>query len=625
MLALSFRTKLLWSMMLAVACVAGATLVVTQRKVHAEYEKLFNERLEDLITYLPKEQEARLSAVREKCLDLVHKNVRLLAAMKEEDKDADFVYQVARDELRQVLRGDADLSSSGRGGSRLQQVAAARRKGGSIGAGKIKLSGIASRVREASFIAFMDASGKLLEDPTWKQVAATMRERVQQQMSKLAPILGTLREQEVGYLAMGSEKRSAELGEIIVTPIVDSTTDQHIGALVIGFPFQDGGEETISDVNDVDNGVWVDGRLFSRTIPADTVAELSRRLPGEIAQFKMPREQFLVTVSNIPHRVYYTPLNAGSPLPVAYKVGLYSWEGALKAQAELRWQILGFSGLALAGALGLSLFLAHNLSEPLNALTAGTAEIQRGNFSVKIPVRTHDEIGRLTTSFNEMAEGLALKDRYHNLLNMVTDKDVAQELISGKFALGGELREASVIFCDIRGFTPLTQGMDPAEVITMLNEHMTALANVVNEHHGIVDKFIGDCVMAVFGAPKSYGDDTGNAALCALKMIRERQRLNEISRYKIDIGIGVATGPLLAGNMGSQNRLNYTVLGENVNLAARLCSVAGRMEVVISATTLAQLGRRAEATPLPDLKLKGFTGNVSAAKLLAVKPTSINA
>ncbi|MBI5773749.1 MAG: HAMP domain-containing protein [Verrucomicrobia bacterium] len=620
MLALSFRTKLLWSMMLAVACVAGATLVVTQRKVHAEYEKLFNERLDDLITYLPKEQEARLSAVKEKCRDLV-RNVRFLSAIRAGDEE--IPYLLARDQLliatgieRTPAGDDPAANESGpvRGQRQERRISAAS------SSGKMRLGSLARRVRQATSIAFVNAEGKLIEDPMWKQAAASVRERVHQQMVKLAPMLGSLDKQEVGYLAMDTANGAATLIEIIVTPIRDSVTGLTDGAMVLGFPFQDNGEEAISDVSDVDNGVWVGGRLFSRTIPAATVAELNQRLPGEISQFKMPREQFLVTVTNIPHRVYYTPLNAESKLPVAYKVGLYSWEGALKAQRELRWQILGFSGLALVGALGLSLFLAHNLSEPLNALTAGTAEIQRGNFSVKIPVRSRDEIGRLTTSFNEMAEGLALKDRYHNLLHMVTDKDVAQELISGKFALGGELREASVIFCDIRGFTPLTQGMDPAEVIQMLNEHMTALASVVNEHHGIVDKFIGDCVMAVFGAPKSYGDDAGNAALCALKMIRERQRLNASSRYQIDIGIGVATGQLVAGNMGSQNRLNYTVLGENVNLAARLCSVAGRMEVVISAATLAQLGGRAEVTALPDLKLKGFTGGVSAAKLLAVKP-----
>ena len=118
------------------------------------------------------------------------------------------------------------------------------------------------------------------------------------------------------------------------------------------------------------------------------------------------------------------------------------------------------------------------------------------------------------------------------------------------------------MFCDIRGFTALTQNMNPTEVIAMLNEHMTVLTRVVTEHHGVVDKFIGDSIMALFGAPKSYGDDALNAVRCAQQMMAERAKLNATSVYKIQMGIGLASGRVLAGNMGSADRSNYTVLGE---------------------------------------------------------------
>jgi class 3 adenylate cyclase len=178
------------------------------------------------------------------------------------------------------------------------------------------------------------------------------------------------------------------------------------------------------------------------------------------------------------------------------------------------------------------------------------------------------------------------------------------------------VKQASVLFCDIRGFTALTEKMPPADVITMLNEHMTAMNRIVHQHYGMVDKFVGDLIMAVFGAPKSYGNDALHAVKCALKMIEERKRLNATTKYSFEVGIGVATGEMVAGCMGSDDRLNYTVLGDRVNLASRLCSKAGRTELLIDENTYRLLpeGFVAEATePMP---LKGFSVQVPAFRLL---------
>jgi class 3 adenylate cyclase len=128
--------------------------------------------------------------------------------------------------------------------------------------------------------------------------------------------------------------------------------------------------------------------------------------------------------------------------------------------------------------------------------------------------------------------------------------------------------------------------------------------------------------MALFGAPKSTGKDALNAARCALRMIEERARLNRDGPRNIEIGIGIATGEAVAGCMGSSDRLNYTVLGERVNLASRLCSSAGRMEVVIDETTKSQLGDGSVLDPLPPLKLKGFSDAVPALKLKGLAPHS---
>ena len=643
---LSFRLKLLLAMMLVVGGVSGVTLYLTQMRVQAAYEKLFKDKLEAQITYIPREQELRIGSIKAECEKLAN-SVRVIAALNE--RDAKQLYDVGRDELKIILRTEDELSAgdtnaptatpplppaalgpladlkakqverlavkmadSPKGAERLAaKMAESPKKGGSRPAPPVP----APRM---PYLGFLDAEGKAVPIPENTRLISADRRRFHERLARFGPLVPKLDSQQVGYLDLGADR----LTEVIVTPVRDD--GKIIGAMVYGIWFFDIAsavtEKVISDVSDIESGTWLEGKLYTRTIPADIRPELSRQLAEEIAKHPEPRDNFIINLhENIPHRVFYTALNEGSMLPTAYKIGLYSWEGALKAQGELRTQILGFSAAALVGALVVSLLLAHGLSVPIRELVGGTEEISRGNFLVQVPVRSQDDLGQLAQSFNEMAAGLALKEKYHSILHTIADKDVAQQLLEGKIALGGELREATVMFCDIRGFTALTQTMNPTEVIALLNEHMTALTRVVTAHKGVVDKFIGDSIMAIFGAPKSYGEDTLNAVRCAEQMLAVRAALNQTSRYQIQMGIGLATGRVLAGNMGSADRSNYTVLGERVNLAARLCSVAGRGEIVLGASTREQLGELIAVAEMDPMQLKGFKDSIHAFKLVEVR------
>ena len=249
--------------------------------------------------------------------------------------------------------------------------------------------------------------------------------------------------------------------------------------------------------------------------------------------------------------------------------------------------------------------------------------IRGGDFTVKVPVRSRDEVGQLAASFNEMAEGLEQKERYRTVLNMVADEKVAHALVNGQLELGGEVREISVLFCDIRGFTAHTENMPPEIVIEMLNEHMhRPHACIVKEHHGAgwINLSV-TCSMAIFGAPVSTETDTLDAVRCALRLIEERERLNATSQHQLKVGIGVATGRVVAGCMGSADRLNYTVLGERVNLASRLCSQAAAGQVIIDETTRAKPS--ATRSNAPDTRAgadhrRAVTENVVAYELTAV-------
>jgi class 3 adenylate cyclase len=580
--ALSFKTKLLLAMFLTVIGVTGATLYIAEKTFQEELGRMSAELFELQNKAFAGQQELFVSSIKENCR-LLAKSVRLQNALSEVADDPARLYEIADGELK-----TRDLLATGPNDS---------------------------NPFHAKFCLFLSEKGEVIEPPrkfTWSQTLEN-QERLKSQFAIIGKALPLLEEPTAGYITPQDKQGRLRLEQAMFTRITDAASGDILGALALGFSLP---STERSDAAKFKNGIFLEDRIYSQSIPEVLQSDLARRLIETTKQSEHAPDNLIFNIGTDPHLVFYQLLNREAHFPKAYLVALVSIGEQLQRRQNLRHQIFIFGGLGLLCAFVISRLLSHGLSVPIEQLVKGTAEIQRGNFSVKVPVRTRDEIGRLAASFNEMAEGLALKEKYRSVLNMVADKQVAHELMQGNVALGGEMRQISVLFCDIRGFTPLTLGMDPAEVIRMLNEHFTPLTRVVYEHNGVVDKFVGDLIMAVFGAPKSYGNDTYNAARCALDMIREREKLNKTSHYNIHIGIGVASGAAVAGCMGSNDRLNYTVLGERVNLASRLCGKAGRMEVVIDQTTQERLQGLSRVESLPQLELKGFSGQVSAYKLL---------
>jgi class 3 adenylate cyclase len=388
----------------------------------------------------------------------------------------------------------------------------------------------------------------------------------------------------------------------VLTPIVDRSTNETIGALAIGFPVEHG------EVHDgVRSGVLVGGRLYAAGIPDDVVPAIAA-----VVASGAPSSERFVDVDGEPYRVHVRPVRTASHLPRAFHVGLHSVADAVAAERQLRLRIVGFGAVALLVAFALSGLIARGLGEPVERLVEATSEIQRGNLDVRVPVRGHDELARLGTAFNGMAADLALKERYRSVLDLVADRSVAEQLLRGEVTLGGELREATVLFADICGFTAMSEHMAPAEVIALLNEHMTVLTGVVHAHGGVVDKFVGDALMAIFGVPRAGDHDARRAVSAARHMLAERTALNARTGRDIAISIGIASGPMVAGCMGSSARLNYTVLGARVNLAARLCTEAAPMTVLIDDVTRRALGEDVTVVAQPALSLRGFSAPVDA-------------
>lgn len=572
----SFRTKLILAMSLTVAGVTGATLYVTQQRVQAAFQRQFEDQFRLQLSFFSERRVQQLGEIAKRCKK-VSESVRIISALEEAlmEDDPDLFYDNLDTEIALLTEAAENPS-----------VTVIDPTGRALVPGKSR----------PYFLPHGTGDGR---DSLLGRLVVRMR--------------GSEGRQEIGYLALGGEK----LGECMVTPLVNQATDDVLGALVMAFPLSDHGERAMheSSRKALLSGIWLDGRVHSQTIPAALHEKLAKQVAEEMQNAASGTSAVTIRVGDVPHLLFHRVLNPGSLFPPAAQVGLYSMAEAVREQQQLRVRILGYGAAAVLVGMGLILWLSQGFSRPIEALAAGTRRIAAGDFEVRVPVQGSDEIGALAASFNDMAVELAQKERYKLLLAQVSDPQVADALMHGRVALGGEVRHASVLFCDIRGFTALTEGMPPQEVIAMMNEHMTAMTRVVHAHHGVVDKFVGDLIMAIFGAPKSYGDDTRLAVNCALEMLAVRRKLNQATTRRIEMGIGVATGEMVAGCMGSEDRLNYTVLGERVNLASRLCSKAGPSELIIDEATHAALNGAFRAEPVEPMALKGFSQPVSAFRL----------
>ncbi|HEX2078719.1 MAG TPA: adenylate/guanylate cyclase domain-containing protein [Longimicrobium sp.] len=278
--------------------------------------------------------------------------------------------------------------------------------------------------------------------------------------------------------------------------------------------------------------------------------------------------------------------------------------------------------VALLVAVAVGAVLSRSFARPVRALVSATRRLAAGDLETRVPRAGRDELGTLAAAFNEMAHGLMLKERYRGVLDKVVSREVAEELLKGEIRLGGETREVTTLFADVRGFTPMTEGMPPERVITLLNELVGRLGAAVESEGGVVDKFLGDGLMAVFGAPAALPDHPLRAVRAAVRMREAVAGVNAERAARgeagVEVGIGVNTGPAVAGNMGSPGRLNYTVLGESVNVASRLCSLAAG-EILVSGATWARVAGQVDAVPCGERRIKGLSAPLAVFRVRGVR------
>jgi class 3 adenylate cyclase len=301
-----------------------------------------------------------------------------------------------------------------------------------------------------------------------------------------------------------------------------------------------------------------------------------------------------------------------------------AWSGSAAKATEQRerrvfWLTIAATTSTVLLGLAVAALITNRLSRPVRSLASAMRDVQRGNLNIELPVSSTDEVGRLTDSFNFFVKELRSKQRLKQTFGKYIDPRILEHMLAqpDAEAVASGRREMTVLFADLVGFTGLSERLTPLLMVTLLNRHFGLQALAVQEHHGVVDKFIGDSVMAFWGQPFVKPEEhavlacrAAQAQLAALNTLhRELPDITGLRRDApvIDLGIGICTGEVVVGNIGSENTRSYTVIGDTANLAARL-ETANRVygtHVLVAESTAQAVGSQFEMREIDTIFVKG--------------------
>jgi adenylate cyclase len=261
-----------------------------------------------------------------------------------------------------------------------------------------------------------------------------------------------------------------------------------------------------------------------------------------------------------------------SALPIGVIAALvvlrsYGWLNQKSASLDVPVLVVSLAALLLG--LPTMILTSRSIADPVGEVVDAMAEVEHGRIGTYVGAYERSQIGRLQTGFNRMVAGLAERDRLRDLFGRHVGTDVAQRAIQEGASLSGDVVEAAVLFIDLVGSTQLAESRPPQEVAEVLNDFFRIVVDAVDEHHGLINKFAGDAALAVFGAPLRTSEPASAALATARALGTQLRRLPVV-----DFGIGVSAGRVFAGNIGAENRYEYTVIGDAVNEAARLADLA---------------------------------------------------
>ncbi|HET8592280.1 MAG TPA: adenylate/guanylate cyclase domain-containing protein [Solirubrobacterales bacterium] len=265
--------------------------------------------------------------------------------------------------------------------------------------------------------------------------------------------------------------------------------------------------------------------------------------------------------------------------------------------------------VAFTVSFELTVLLTRSILRPIEDLEAATERIRQGSFDRHVPITTSDEFGELSSAFNQMVDGLAERERLREAFGTYLDEEVAQHLIREDFEPHGHEVEVSLVFCDVKDFTTAAAGSGAPEIVSRLNELFECIVPIVARHRGHIDQFIGDAVLAVFGAPERMDDHADRAVQCAVELART---INSRNPGGFEVGVGVNSGTVVAGSIGGAGRLSFSVIGDPVNLCSRVEALTRETgdAVLITGETRALLSETIEVEPRGAHEIRGYDRNI---------------
>ena len=318
------------------------------------------------------------------------------------------------------------------------------------------------------------------------------------------------------------------------------------------------------------------------------------------------------------------------------KSKMAAWSSSATKSTEERerrvfWLTIAATTSTVLLGLAVAALVSNRLSRPMRSLASAMRDVQGGNLNIQLPVNSTDEVGRLTDSFNFFVQELRSKERMKQTFGKYIDPRILEQVLaeSGEAAVASGRREMTVLFADLVGFTGLSERLTGLVMVTLLNRHFGLQALAVQEHKGVVDKFVGDSIVAFWGSPFVKTDEhamlacrAAQAQLTALDTLR--RELPDITGLRrdaphIDLCIGICTGEVVVGNIGSENTRSYTVVGDSVNLAARL-ETANRVygtQILINETTAQAIASQFEMREVDTISVKGKTETTRIFELMS--------
>ncbi|HKQ14663.1 MAG TPA: adenylate/guanylate cyclase domain-containing protein [Steroidobacteraceae bacterium] len=449
-------------------------------------------------------------------------------------------------------------------------------------------------------------------------VASSEKDRSGEGIEDLSPLKEAIESEQP---AAGIAEIDGQLFQLVAVPVF---APDAIGFMLLGEAVDDRLAARLKGSTGTDVSFLTQERVFASSLPND---RRGRVIPSSESRATLLRSGTRTTSSfsgeDERFQSLIVPVESRLPHPL-FALMQRSYDEALAPLRALQRRIVIIGTVGLLGALLIGVGLAGGIIAPLQSLVAGMREVLRGNLQYRSRIERHDELGFIAKSFNEMIDGLEERELIRDTFGRFVSHEVAEAVLTGRVPLQGERRDVSILFQDIRGFTSLSERLDPAVLLRLLNQFFTEVVAAVEAEGGVVKQFLGDGVMALFGAPQPYPDHAERAVRAALGIVSRLKGLNETLGQQgigpLEIGIGIHSGMVVAGLIGPDNRIEYGVVGDAVNLASRVESLTREMQatILVSRDISAQLGPSFQLGCTATMTVKGKSQPVEVVEVLSL-------